>query len=533
MSPEQCEAKPVTGASDQYSLGIVAFEMLTGKLPFEGDSAVTTMYKHCHEELPPLDDFRPDCPAELRETVVRMVAKDPANRWPSLEAAIRKLHNDPTPTGVDPIRGQLLELVREGDADQLLARLSDPSGPLTGHARGAPPAPARSRSGALAAAGVVAVLGVAGTLAVMQPWAAGDPPPDTGTAVSDAAQAVEGQPTPAAQEPVGPGAVIPSSGNTAPVGPDGGPAGAAIASTPNEQPTDTRGGPGTAGRGSTPPTTAAVVASVDIFGAPDWLEAGASAALRGIAVDAGGIAVPGSPPLRWASSDETVARVDPNGVVTALAPGQVVLTASSGRGSGSVRLTVADRAVATIVLDRASLELTVGGQGALEAQPRAGDGGTLTGRAMNWLSSDETVARVSGTGQVTAVGPGTATITVSSEGISTTAAVAVRVDIRTAAEELVGSYARALESRDVAQVRVAYPGITGEREAQLRTALRDMDGLRVEYTIDSLQEQDATATAVVSATYRFRGGGRDQLVPVPLTFSFSRTPTGWRVSGIQ
>ncbi|MGD2047431.1 MAG: serine/threonine-protein kinase, partial [Gemmatimonadota bacterium] len=68
MSPEQCEAREVTGASDQYSLGIVAFEMLTGKLPFEGDSAVTTMYKHCHEPLPPLEDFRPDCPPELRET---------------------------------------------------------------------------------------------------------------------------------------------------------------------------------------------------------------------------------------------------------------------------------------------------------------------------------------------------------------------------------------------------------------------------------------------------------------------------------
>jgi serine/threonine-protein kinase len=48
MSPEQCEARPVTGASDQYSLGVVAWEMLTGKTPFTGDSAVTTMYKHCH-----------------------------------------------------------------------------------------------------------------------------------------------------------------------------------------------------------------------------------------------------------------------------------------------------------------------------------------------------------------------------------------------------------------------------------------------------------------------------------------------------
>ena len=56
--------REVTGASDQYSLGVVAWEMLTGSTPFAGDSAVTTMYKHCHEPLPPLQDFRPDAPTE-------------------------------------------------------------------------------------------------------------------------------------------------------------------------------------------------------------------------------------------------------------------------------------------------------------------------------------------------------------------------------------------------------------------------------------------------------------------------------------
>ena len=74
MSPEQCEAKEVSGASNQYSLGVLAWEMLTGKLPFEGQSAVSTMYMHCHEPLPPLLDFRPDCPAEVMETVERRLA---------------------------------------------------------------------------------------------------------------------------------------------------------------------------------------------------------------------------------------------------------------------------------------------------------------------------------------------------------------------------------------------------------------------------------------------------------------------------
>ena len=77
-----------------------------------GDSAVTTMYKHCHEPLPPLADFRPDCPPEVLETVTRMLAKDPAARWPSLESAVKKM-GGATQSSLDPIRSQLLELASQ------------------------------------------------------------------------------------------------------------------------------------------------------------------------------------------------------------------------------------------------------------------------------------------------------------------------------------------------------------------------------------------------------------------------------------
>ena len=50
MSPEQCAAKDITGKSDQYSLGVVAYEMLTGHQPFEGDSAMAIMFAHFHEQ---------------------------------------------------------------------------------------------------------------------------------------------------------------------------------------------------------------------------------------------------------------------------------------------------------------------------------------------------------------------------------------------------------------------------------------------------------------------------------------------------
>src|SRR5688572_33346491 len=130
MSPEQCEAKQVTGASDQYSLGIVAWEMLTGATPYSGDSAVTTMYKHCHEPLPPLEDFRPDCPSEVIETVTRMLAKKPAERWPSLEAAVTKLGVQGTQVMLEPIRSQLLELAGQPEGRELIAHLSTPRSPI-------------------------------------------------------------------------------------------------------------------------------------------------------------------------------------------------------------------------------------------------------------------------------------------------------------------------------------------------------------------------------------------------------------------
>jgi len=524
MSPEQCQAKAVTGASDQYSLGIVAFEMLTGRVPFEGDSAVTTMYKHCHEELPPLDDFRPDCPSDLRETITRMVAKDPTERWPSLEAAVRKLSNDPTPTSLDPIRHHLMELVREGDTDQLLAQLSNPSGPVaraTGRGGGVAAPPGRSRTGLLAAVGVVAVVGVG--VAITRPWAPDAPTPVVET--GSAGTATGGQTAPTG----GPGVTPESGGGTPATGASGGGAGV---ETPEPAPAATRGGAVSAPAAGPRTPAGPTVASVQIIGAPASLRPGGSATLTGMAVDAGGIVVPGTA-VRWSSDNTAVARIDGGGVVMAVAPGQAVLTASAGSRSTSFTLSVAEASVASIVLASTAVELTVDDQTVVGAALRDANGTDLTGRQMTWRSNDEAVVRVNSVGQLTAVGPGTATITATSEGVSTSAGVTVRLATRDAVDGLVAAYARALESRDVAQVRSVYPGITAERATQLQNAFPAMEGLTVEYAIDSVQEQGATATAGVSATYRFRAGGRAQTQAVPLVFTLARTATGWQLSSIR
>jgi serine/threonine-protein kinase len=86
MSPEQCLAAEITAASDQYSLGVMAYELLTGKVPFTG-SLLTIQLGHVERTPPAPVDVVPQIPAAISDTVMRMMAKDPADRWPTLGAA--------------------------------------------------------------------------------------------------------------------------------------------------------------------------------------------------------------------------------------------------------------------------------------------------------------------------------------------------------------------------------------------------------------------------------------------------------------
>jgi serine/threonine protein kinase len=128
MSPEQCAAKELTGASDQYSLGVVAYEMLSGKLPFVAESVMAVMYAHFNEPPPLVALARTDCPPSLADAVMRMLAKDAAQRFPSMEAATAAAGSAPLAPD-DPIRTQMITLAAKGESMRLLEQFSTPISP--------------------------------------------------------------------------------------------------------------------------------------------------------------------------------------------------------------------------------------------------------------------------------------------------------------------------------------------------------------------------------------------------------------------
>jgi serine/threonine-protein kinase len=101
LSPEQAQGTKVDPRSDIYSLGIVMFEMLTGEVPFPGDSAVSVAMKHIAEDVPAPSSVRPGVPDELDEIVLRATARAPGDRFSdgtAMAEALRKIAEGPVGT---------------------------------------------------------------------------------------------------------------------------------------------------------------------------------------------------------------------------------------------------------------------------------------------------------------------------------------------------------------------------------------------------------------------------------------------------
>jgi serine/threonine protein kinase len=89
MSPEQCAEQPITPACDWYAVGVMIYEALTGRRPFEG-SAVRVVVDKQTKDPPPPRSFVPDVPADLESLTLRLLARDPRAR-PGAEEILSEL----------------------------------------------------------------------------------------------------------------------------------------------------------------------------------------------------------------------------------------------------------------------------------------------------------------------------------------------------------------------------------------------------------------------------------------------------------
>jgi eukaryotic-like serine/threonine-protein kinase len=91
IAPEQASGRPVDRTTDVYSLGVVLFELLTGEVPFPGESFVAVAMQHVSEPPPSVLEVRPDVPVRVARAVDRALEKDPAERFPTMGAFAAEL----------------------------------------------------------------------------------------------------------------------------------------------------------------------------------------------------------------------------------------------------------------------------------------------------------------------------------------------------------------------------------------------------------------------------------------------------------
>ena len=482
MSPEQCLGNPLTGASDQYSLGIVAYKMLAGRTPFQG-SALVQMRAHTEELPQPIGELRPDCPPDLARAITCMLEKDPTKRWPNLGDAIAAFGGT-LPGLSGPVRDSMAGLAT---GESSISQVADSITPVTPMPVGTDGSRAIIRGGKKWWLGGAAAIATAGVALVML-WPT-PPPPDPDPDPRPIVAAVEIQPQ-VADLVVGESAqlqaqALDSAGTSLEsqvvtwISSD-----SSVAAVTDGQVTGLTAGSATitAESGgvtsalflvvSEPPDTqpgpiVATLSSVRVTPSVVSLGIGQSELLTATPLDQRGRRM-SQRTANWSARDPAIATVSANGEVTARSEGATVITAVIDGVRATASVTVEAEAVTSVSVSPTDVAVETGQTRALNAQVRGASGSTLTGRPMQWRSDNPSVATVSNQGVVTGIGAGTSVITVSSSGHQaqatvTVSAAAVTIDQATATthltvwiEQFVSELDAAVRRKDMQALRGAY-----------------------------------------------------------------------------
>jgi len=185
--------------------------------------------------------------------------------------------------------------------------------------------------------------------------------------------------------------------------------------------------------GSTAPDATPQVATIIVSPATSTLVLNAQLPLVAQVQDGSGAAVPGAS-VTWTVQDPKIVSVSATGVVTALALGSSQVAANAFGKSGLAMITVTKPPVASVRLQADRADIAVDATLQLSASALDANGAAMPDRAIDWTTSNPGIASVNGSGLVTGVAAGTATITATSEGKSSNATVTVsqvvaRVDV--------------------------------------------------------------------------------------------------------
>lgn len=439
MSPEQCASVEVTGATDQYSLGVVAYEALTGRLPFRSTSSMSVMYAHFNERPEDVTRLRPDCPENLAAAVMRMLEKEPGDRWPTLDDVVA-VCGRPSLRRDDPIRSEMRTLAKAGPQSDLLA-LKVPTSPLAlAKSRVPTTVSPRLRKGGVwwgIGAGAAAVIAVV-------VWAAmrdSVKPAESSLLATDAPTLLQTRDStlpPVAPHPPPQAATRPS-------------------------------------RSVRPPAPAPVSATVR-------QEDSVLSSLRVTALAA----------MRRA--------LDAGATPTDLARGDTMLH----------------------------------GADSLTAQGRSADAMIQLVSATSAWNEAERAARARAARDTVRPAPPPLPPPVAAV-VPQPIAPSTPVDPRVQIEAAIANYARALESRDTAQVRRANPGLTAAQQKGWDDLFKAVRNLKATLRVTTIDVKGVTADALVNALYEFDNATTGRVERRPGTFraSFVSDSTGWRLSAIH